>query len=49
MYTHVSYRVRSLCLETVLQEGEDPENQKHIHFCSPHDIRALGILSVYNL
>ena len=33
----------------MLQEGEDPGNQKHIHFCSPHDIRALGILSVYNL
>ena len=29
----------------VLQEGEDGHgNQKHIDFCSSHDIRALGIL-----
>ena len=35
----------------VLQEGEDGHgNQKHIDFCSSHDIsRALGILWTYNL
>ena len=47
MYTYVRvYLVSSAYVKKhVLQEGEDDHgNQKHIDFCSSHDIRALGIL-----
>ena len=44
------YSVQCLCLEAFLHEGEDDHgNQKHIDFCSSHDIKALRILWIYNL
>ena len=51
MFTYIRvYSVQCLCLEACFEEGEDGYgNQKHIDFCSSHDIGALGILWIKNL
>ena len=43
IYVHV-YSVQCLCLEACFAGEDGHGNQKHIDFCSSHDIRALGIL-----